>query len=197
MLLSDFYKNILHIVDDMCIKELVKISRIKFFKKGQILISEGEVPSHIYFLIHGITRGFIPDEGGKDITDCICFRCGDVPMPDNDLTLPASITIEALKDCEVICVAIWKLYLLMQKYPELSNTHRHLLIYAASRHRNLKVALCQYNAVQRYQWFLKEYPGLIDQVSHKHIASFLNMTPVTLSRVRKAVLDGGTSPKED
>ena len=37
----------------------------------------------------------------------------------------------------------------------------------------------------RYQWFLKKYPGLIDEVSNKHIASFLGMTPVTLSRLRQ------------
>lgn len=170
---------------------------IKIFKKGEILIQEENVPTHIYFLLHGIARGFISDKEGRDITDCICFRCGETLMPDNDFTQPASITIEALKDCEVVCIAIQDLYFLMQTYPELSNIHQHLLIYAANRHRNLKVTIYRYSAVQRYQWFLKEYPGLIDQVSHKYIASLLNMTPVTLSRVRKAVLDGEIRPKKD
>lgn len=42
------------------------------------------------------------------------------------------------------------------------------------------------SASERYRWFLSNYPGLIDRVPHRHIASFLNMTPVTLSRLRRA-----------
>lgn len=48
----------------------------------------------------------------------------------------------------------------------------------------MKVVLYQQSAAERYQWFLNAYPGLIDQVKHKHIASFLGMSPVTLSRLR-------------
>ena len=42
-------------------------------------------------------------------------------------------------------------------------------------------------AMERYEWFLNYYPGLIDVVPHKYIASFLDMTPVTLSRLRKTM----------
>ena len=51
----------------------------------------------------------------------------------------------------------------------------------------LKRVLSSCTAVQRYQWFLEEYSGLIDRVSNKYIASFLGMTPVTLSRLRRAL----------
>ena len=63
--------------------------------------------------------------------------------------------------------------------------HYKLLLNSANRHRDLKIAIYQYTAMQRYQWFLREYPGLIDQIGHKYIASLLNMTPVTLSKIRK------------
>lgn len=45
--------------------------------------------------------------------------------------------------------------------------------------------LCHTTAMERYRWFLDEYPGLIDRAPHRHIASFLNVTPVTLSRLRR------------
>ncbi|MEQ2617002.1 hypothetical protein AAAT94_07475 [Intestinimonas aquisgranensis] len=41
--------------------------------------------------------------------------------------------------------------------------------------------------MERYQWFLEAYPGLIDQVTHRYVASFLEMSPVTLSRLRSAL----------
>ena len=52
--------------------------------------------------------------------------------------------------------------------------------------------LSSYSAMQRYQWFLEEYPGIIHRVSHKYIASFLGMTPVTLSRLRKTLREEET-----
>ena len=50
-----------------------------------------------------------------------------------------------------------------------------------------KMILYRTTAMERYEWFLKDYPGLIDVVPHKYIASFLDMTPVTLSRLRKTM----------
>lgn len=40
---------------------------------------------------------------------------------------------------------------------------------------------------RRYLWFLEEYPGMIDRVQHYILASFLGMSPVTLSRTRTKV----------
>ena len=42
----------------------------------------------------------------------------------------------------------------------------------------------QYTAMQRYEWFLKRYPELSQMISGRYIASYLGMTPVTLSRLR-------------
>ena len=74
---------------------------------------------------------------------------------------------------------------LMKEHPELVLIRQKLLILSAQRHRDLKIVAYQYTAAQRYQWFLKNYPGLIDRIHHKYIASLLNMTPVTLSRIRR------------
>ena len=134
------------------------------------------------------------DINGKDMTDCIVFRCGDSAMPDNDFTQPASITLEALTDSEVVCIAITEVMRLLHEYPVLSETYSKLLLRSANMHRNLKIATYQFTAAQRYQWFLKEYPGLIDRIGHKYIASLLNMTPVTLSKMRKVLKEGAHEP---
>ena len=81
---------------------------------------------------------------------------------------------------------------LLKEYPSLEELYRKLLFISSSRHRDLKMAAYQYTAIQRYQWFLTEYPGLIDKISHKYIASLLNMTPVTLSKIRKDLKKGKT-----
>lgn len=187
MELADFYKNILKLDNIELINEAVKLSELKTIKRGEYLIRQGEVPSQIYFLMSGILRGFMFGVNGKEITDCIVFRCGNVAMPDSDFTQPASITMEAVEDSKVVCISIPEIYRLLKKYPFLSELYQSFLLYSANLHRNLKIATYQYSAVQRYQWFLKEYPGLIDRISHKYIASLLNMTPVTLSNIRRII----------
>ena len=190
MKLYDFYRDVLQLKESALIEEAVKETEIKLCKRGEYLIRMGEAPMEMCFLMKGIVRGFILDMNGKDMTDCIIFRCGNPVMPDNDFTQPASITLEALTDCEILCIPISVVVHLLGKYPSLAELYQKLLLFSANLHRDLKIATYQYTAAQRYQWFLRKYPGLIDQISHKYIASLLNMTPVTLSKIRK-ILDTG------
>ena len=185
MQLAEFFNDVLGLADRGLIDEAVKISEIKVLKPGEYLIRSGEVPAYMCFLLKGILRGFMLDLNGKDMTDCIAFRCGDAAMPDNDFTQPASITMEALTDCEILCISIPNVMRLLREYPSLNGLYQRLLLKSANLHRDLKIVSYQYTAMQRYQWFLREYPGLIDQIGHKYIASLLNMTPVTLSKIRK------------
>lgn len=187
MLLSDFYRNILHLTDESLLESLLQQSEIRTYRPGDHLIIQGEVPTSILFLIRGTVRGFLLDVNGRDITDCIVFCCGDAAMPDNDFTQPASVTMEALSDCEVVSIPVPAVLRLLEEYPALAGLYHQFVLKASSMHRLLKIAIYQYSATERYQWFLKEYPGLIDKVGHKYIASLLNMTPVTFSKVRKSL----------
>lgn len=68
---------------------------------------------------------------------------------------------------------------------------------ALRRHWESKMILSQYSAKDRYRWFLGKYPGVIDMVNHHYVASFLGMTPVTLSRIRSAERQmDGVAPEE-
>ena len=65
--------------------------------------------------------------------------------------------------------------------------YANLVLRSAKRHWEIKTVLYQYTATQKYQWFLQAYPELICHVSGRHIASFLGMTPVTLSRLKRTL----------
>ena len=60
-----------------------------------------------------------------------------------------------------------------------------LLVEAAEEQWRGKMALLCLTAMERYERFLQDYPGLISTVCNRDIASFLGMTPVTLSRLRR------------
>lgn len=182
-----FYRGQLGIDDETILRKVVDASRIWDLVVGEVLIQEGVVPSHLYFLLHGVMRGVLLDNNGKDVTDCIACRPGETVMPDNDFDLPASVTMEVLEDSRVIALPLELVRELLADHPELMNIYKRFLVQSATMHRNLKIAVYQYDAHQRYEWFLGAYPGLIDRIPHKYIAGLLNMTPVTLSNVRKTL----------
>ena len=123
------------------------------------------------------------------MTDCFSFSCGSTVMPfcQLELDISAPMTIEVLEDAKFFCIPIFVVIELQNNYVEVTRLYNQLLIKALNEHWKLKQILNSYTAVQRYQWFLEEYPGLIGKVSNKYIASFLGMTPVTLSRLRRTL----------
>lgn len=153
------------------------------------MVRIGEVQNEVYFLETGIARGYFLDVNGKDVTDCFGFRCGTaaVSFSQLELNVPSPMSIEMLEEGNFFCVPISVVIRLQKQYEEVRMLYNHLLIDAMKEHWELKHILNSYTALQRYQWFLEKYPGLIDKVSNKYIASFLGMTPVTLSRLRRTL----------
>ena len=99
----------------------------------------------------------------------------------------AMLSIEALTDSEILCIPIESIRELLKENIFLLQIYNRFLANALERHWEIKNILHKQTAKERYQWFLEAYPGLIDRVSNKHIASFLGMTPVTLSRLRRVL----------
>lgn len=193
MLIWDFYKNILRISDKKVIERLLKVTRIKKLKKGEFLIRAGDQQDWWFFLVSGLFRGFLLDANGRDISECFCYQAGTAVISGLGLQEPSPINFEALADSEVLCIKLSEVLPLLEENTELLTLYNRILLAAMRAQRNTQLALSQYSGRQRYQWFLKSYPALVGRVSDKHIASFLGMTPVTLSRLRRAMREESES----
>ena len=180
---KDFLREALNLPDGEFLQEIAAACRLQPVRKGELLVQQGQAQAQIFLVRQGIFRGFFYDVNGKDITDCFAYQPGEPCMPSSDLTEKAPISIEAMVDATVVSLPIGDFFHLMERYPALHDVYLHFVLLSSKRHWQLKAVFYQYTAMQRYIWFLENYPGLIDKVSHKHIASFLNMTPVTLSRL--------------
>lgn len=185
----DFYNKILCLENKELLKELVAVTKTRYLKKGEYIVHIDEIINEVYFLVTGISRGYYLGASGKDITDCFSFQCGTTAMPfaQMELNVPSPLAIEILEEGTFFCIPISTVVELQKKYLEITLFYNQLLVKALNEHWRLKQVLNQYTATQRYQWFLKEYPGLIYRVKDRYIASFLGMTPVTLSRLRKTL----------
>ena len=184
MRIADFYKDTLNVQDGQIAEQLAEISRLETLEKGHRVISMGERMEMMPVLVKGVLRGYIVDENGRDITDCFIFRRGDVIMGTGDFLTPSPVHIETTTECQVLMVPLAELLQLLDQ-PELLVIYNQQLMRALERHWQVKMMLYQSDAMTRYQWFRKQYPGLENKITGKHLASFMGMTPVTLSRLRR------------
>lgn len=184
MRIADFYKDTLNVQDGQIAEQLAEISRLETLEKGHRVISMGEQMEMMPVLVKGVLRGYIVDENGRDITDCFIFRRGDVIMGTGDFLTPSPVHIETTTECQVLMVPLAELLQLLDQ-PELLVIYNQQLMRALERHWQVKMMLYQSDAMTRYQWFRKQYPGLENKITGKHLASFMGMTPVTLSRLRR------------
>ena len=184
----------LGITDETSIETLCAMASSQRLSRGQKLISEGETPRSISFPITGTLRTYFTDAAGHEVTDCIV---NDISVPliaSADTHAPSFETIEALTDCELVSVRISDLERAIMKHPPLAAAYIKVLERAWYAQWSLRTVLRSMSARERYLWFLETYPGVIDLLTHRSIASFINVTPVTLSRVRSALRHEGIDP---
>lgn len=180
---ENFLKTVFDVQNEELLREACAMANITDVAKGTMLARCGEPQTHIFFLLEGVFRGFFLDIDGREITDCLGYRCGDVAMASFGLNNPAQTNVEMMTAGKVLSLPANGLAALMQKYPEVLVVYNQLLTKSLEMNWEMKIVLYQRTAKERYAWFQKKYPGLIDRISNKYIASFLRMNPVTFSRL--------------
>lgn len=164
--------------------ELTKTATLQRFKKGDIVLKMGAQQKWFYLLKDGITCSYALQKDGGEVTDCIMAEPGMPVMPTSELDAPSPNYVEALTDCTLVLLKMQDICAKAQADPDLAALINRYLARAWRDHYKTESALRLLPARDRYTWFLGEYPGVIDRVSHSRIASFLGMSPITLSRVR-------------
>lgn len=180
---ENFLKTVFDVQNEELLREACAMANVTDVAKGTMLARCGEPQTHIFFLLEGVFRGFFLDIDGREITDCLGYRCGDVAMASFGLNNPAQTNVEMMTAGKVLSLPANGLAALMQKYPEVLVVYNQLLTKSLEMNWEMKIVLYQRTAKERYAWFQKKYPGLIDRISNKYIASFLRMNPVTFSRL--------------
>ncbi len=166
---------------------------LKEFKKGEVILHQGEICKELYFINHGLARAYIIDENGKDFTWSIFFNDENSDMTnlfivDYDSFLhqrASSIHIEALEDTQVIVNKYNDVQFLYNKLKKGERFGR-LMGEAAYTHVHKKIIDRQTkSANERFEEFIATTPHLLDKVPQYHIATLLGITPQHLSRLKK------------
>ena len=163
---------------------LIKSFKTAHVKKGTLLLYEGNICSNIWFLSSGLLRSY-HNIGEKEITSRIMFTEHIVISAGSFFTqTPATESIEALADSELATLSYDALQNIYEKFPEF-NYHTRIITeqYFYKQEQRLYM-LRKHDALSKYKFFLENYADFLRDIPQKYIASFLNITPETLSRTR-------------
>ena len=159
--------------------------KVKRLKKKQYLLQEGDICRYDFFVNKGCLRTYTIDE--KGLEHILQFAIEDWWIGDMYSFLtqtPARYTIDALEDSEVLCLEKNVLEDLYIKIPKFERFFRHLLQNAfVALQERINTSLSQ-NADEQYCTFIEKYPLMEKRLPLKQIASYLGITPESLSRIR-------------
>ncbi len=156
------------------------------FSAGEDIVTAGEKVSTIGFLVQGLARYYYLTKEGVEFNKSFS-RAGQVLSSISSLVTsePAPFFIQALEPCECLFLEYENLSMLCGAHRQWELLARRLLEQLAIKKERREADFLLLSAPERYQKFLREYADIVERIPNYHIASYLGITEVALSRIRR------------
>lgn len=181
--LIDFTKSI-YFLSDHAQQELLSICTEVSFKKSTVVQPIGHTCKTIYFVIKGALRIYYYKEI-TEITESFEFENAFVARAESLFSgKPSQKAIEAIEDTDLIAINSVKLFELYDRFHDIERLFRKIFEAAYVNTVNRIENLQFHAAEERYRNLIVDHPDILQRVPLKYIASYLGITPESLSRIR-------------
>lgn len=163
---------------------------LKKLRKRQYLLQEGDVCRSIAFVEKGALKAYLLDEKGSENITAFAFE--GWTMADLYSFIreePATLNIDAVEDSELVMISKSvheRLLLELPKY----ETYIRLLMTDAYIALQRRMAQMNHSSEERYRSFIEIYPDISRRIPQHMIASYLGLSPETVSRLRGRMYKG-------
>jgi CRP-like cAMP-binding protein len=160
----------------------------KKFKKGEIILKQGEICNEAYFILNGLIRSYNILPNGNEKTYLICREQYIFTEHSSFMSRkPSTDFLEALEDTEVLVVTHETLMSLYSNYHQWETMGRKI------SDKNFIVSIIRLkslmndDAEKRYRSFLYSYRNVIDRIPQNIAASYIGITPQSFSRLKQQI----------
>ncbi|TDB65120.1 Crp/Fnr family transcriptional regulator [Arundinibacter roseus] len=165
--------------------ELSPYFKEKLVKKNEFLLREGEVCKFNYFVVSGCLRLFSVNTEGVENTRYFAFE-GKFGTSFTSLITgePAIEAIQSLEKSTVLSISKTDFFYLVEQEPAVNKIYRNILESAYITTQKRIYDFQGSDSLGRLKWLLEQQPMVFSRLSNKTIASYLGVTPYTLSRLK-------------
>jgi len=154
-------------------------------KKNEYLLVAGEIPNRMYINISGLLRLFYIDYNGSEVIKHFCIEntCA-ISYSAFLLRKESNIYIQALEDTSLLAIEHETYQKLIDGHPCWQRAAQKFAELLFLLKEKKEAAFLLYDAQERYTHFLKDYPNLESRIPQYYVASYIGITPESLSRIR-------------
>lgn len=165
-------------------QSLIQDAEHLFIPEKTVLLKKGKVADKLYLIHKGCLRLYFYNNG-NDITFQFFFE-NDIVSSFDSLYYqqPSQFYLESIEPTEVYAIKREDFYRLVEESMEVRKLYEEKLIERFHTYQQLFLDHIKYTPQQRYEKLIKEEPKIIQRVPQHYIASYLGITPVSLSRIR-------------
>lgn len=171
--------------NEPAIAEILSYFKPVTIKRGQLLISPEEVCSHYYFINKGCLRIFKVTRAGKEISRYFAFEgsfCTALPSFIDQR--PAMEYLQVIAPGQVLCISRTNFLKMVDQHSFFSKVYLEILELGFINAQKRIYDFQGTDALEKVKWLIKAQPQFLLRVSNKLAASYLGISPSTLSRIK-------------
>ena len=154
-------------------------------KRNEILIDYSQVCQNFYFINIGILRIYTLNSEGLETTRFFAFdNMFCTALPSFIDQKPAAEYLQCIEKSELMVCNRTDFYNLINKFPEFDRLYREILELGFITSQKRIYGFQGFTALEKVQWTIKNQPEILQRISNKTAASYLGISPSTLSRVK-------------
>ena len=158
--------------------------REKEIPSKTILLPEGKIATRVHFIKKGCLREWF-NKDGKDITFQFFFEGQAVASIDSFINnKPSIFTLESIEPSTIISISKENFEQLQRIYPGMKEGFQEVMYQRFQNYARLFLSRIKDTPRERYEDLIKNHPEIIKRIPQHYIASYLGITPISLSRIK-------------
>ncbi len=182
--LLNYFSRILPLSDEEA-AAISETMNIQHYKKGTVLLEEGQLSVDTYFVLEGCVRQYHLVDGEEKITNFFTEEQWVVSVTNFSEVTPSKQYLACSENCSLVVGNSQKGEDLYRRFPKLETISRKVMEQVFSEQQSLMSSYFTDTPEQRYLKLLKTRPDLFQRIPQYQLASYIGVKPESLSRIRK------------
>ncbi len=168
--------------------EFEQIFSLNTHKKGDIIASNNQLKGKFFLIEEGIVCSYLNDEKGKKVIRTLFSPLSVIASLKSIINQPntnVNVDYHCLTNCNILTADLENFLILVDKHHDIAKLYIQILEKSYSKLIERITHLTTLEPTERYLSLKKIAPNIENQIPQYQIASYLNITPIQLSRIRK------------